>query len=260
MVPTRWAKASISATVRPVISAAHSGVCVGEMGFEIGAEIGVFCHVGAVGEIVAQQDMHDRDGQRAIGAGAQHEAHIGLGHGGGFVDVDDDDLGPALLLGAHGVGHDIDLGMHGIGAPDDDAVALGHLLGIDAAQHAGAGDVAGPGGAGADGVILAGIALGGAQAVDAVAMHMAHGAGIVVGPDGLGAVLGFDLGEAGGDFVEGFVPGDPLRTGRCPWGRCGAADAAAARDDARARRSGRPSRSKSLAQARRVREQPPRRN
>jgi hypothetical protein len=79
------------------------------------------------------------------------------------------------------VSHDIDLGVHGIGAPDDNAVAFGHLLGIDAAEHAGPRDVARPGSAGADSVVLARIALGGAQAIDAVAVHVAHGAGIVIG-------------------------------------------------------------------------------
>src|SRR5690554_5703278 len=152
--------------------------------------------------------MHDGNGQGTVGAGAQDEAEIGLGHGGGLVDVDDDHPGAAFPAGAHGVGHDIDLGMDRIGAPDDDAIALGHLLGIDAAQHAGAGDIAGPGGAGAAGVILAGITLGGAQAINAVALHLAQGAGVEIGPDCFGAVLGLDLGEAGGDFVERVIPGD----------------------------------------------------
>ncbi len=180
------------------------------MRLELGREIGVAGHVVAVGEAVAQQDVHDGHGQGAVGAGAQDQAHIGLRHGGGFVDVDDNDLGAPFLAGAHGMGHHIDLGVHRIGAPDDDAVALAHFLRADARKIAGAGDVAGPGGADADGFVLAGIALGSAQAVDAVALHVPHGAGIEIGPDGFGPVLGLDSGKARGNLGHGLVPRDAL--------------------------------------------------
>ena len=179
-----------------------------QMCLEFRAEIGVAGHISAVGQPVAEQHMHGGDGQRPVGARPQDEAHIGLFHGGRAVNVDDHDPGPALLAGAHGVGHHVDLGMHRIGAPDDHAVALGHLLWIDAAEQAGAGDIARPGSADADGLVLPRIALGGAQAPQPVALHMAHGACIEIGPDGFWTVLGLDMGEAGGDLVQRLVPGN----------------------------------------------------
>ncbi len=45
-------------------------------------------------------------------------------------------------------------------------------------------------------------------AIHACALEDAHGAGIGVRQDGLGAVGGDDVGEARGDLVEGFIPGD----------------------------------------------------
>ena len=181
-----------------------------EVRLEGGGEIGVARHIVTVGEVITQQDVHDGDGQCAIGAGAEHQRHIGLLHGAVAVDIDGDDLGAALLAGADGVGHDVDLGGDGIGAPDDDAIALGHLLGIGAGEPAGAGDEAGPGGAGADGVVLQRIAARQAQPLDAVAMHMAHGAGVEIGPDRLRPVLGLDGEEFCDDLVEGLIPTDRL--------------------------------------------------
>ena len=70
-MPTSRAKASISSTDRPVIAAAHSGVRDLQMRFEPGRIVGVFREIGAVGETVAEQHVHDRAGQRAVGAGLQ---------------------------------------------------------------------------------------------------------------------------------------------------------------------------------------------
>ena len=58
-------------------------------------------------------------------------------------------------------------------------IGFGHLARIGAAQRAGAHHVAGPGEIGADRVEEAGIFLGVAQPVDAVALHQPHRAGVV---------------------------------------------------------------------------------
>ena len=63
-------------------------------------------------------------------------------------------------------------------------------------------------GVGADGGMKAGIALGVAQPVDAVAHDEAHGAGVVVGPDRLRAVALLGREEFLGDEIERVVPGD----------------------------------------------------
>ena len=121
--------------------------------------------------------------KRAVGAGPQQDLHVRLLHGGVVVDVDDGDLGAALPARPHGVRHDVDLGVHRVGAPDDDAVGLGHFARIGAGEPPGAGDEAGPGEVGADRGVLAGIFLGVPQPIDAVAHDEAHRAGVVVGPD-----------------------------------------------------------------------------
>ena len=57
----------------------------------------------------------------------------------------------------------------------------GHLARVGSHEPSGAGDEAGPGRAGADRVELAGIALRVPEPIDPVALHEAHGAGVVVG-------------------------------------------------------------------------------
>ena len=172
--------------------------------------------------------------------GFSDEAHVGLLHRRVVVDVDDDDLGAALLAGPHRMGHHVDLGDHRIGAPDDDAVGLRHLARIGAAQPAGAHHEAGPGEIGADRVEEAGIFLGVAQPIDAVALHQAHGAGIEVGPDGLAAVLLLGLARIARRRGRARPPSSPPSSCPRPWRRRGPAASAAGRDDGCARRSARP--------------------
>src|SRR5262249_40209650 len=109
-----------------------------------------------------------------------------------------------------GVGHDVDLRRHRIGPPDDDAVTLGHFLRIRPSENAGAGEEPRPGRAGADGVVLQGIAARVAQPLDAVALYVPHGASIKIGPDRLRPLLPLDLQPAGDDLVERLVPADTL--------------------------------------------------
>lgn len=156
--------------------------------------------------------MHDRAGQRAIGAGPQHQAHVGLFRCGILIDVDDDDLGAACLACLDRVGHDVDLGDHGVGAPDHHAIRLRHLARVGTAQRARPRHPSGPGEIGADRAEEAGVLFRVAQPVDAVALHQTHRAGIVIGPDRLRAVCLLSLEELLGDEVErrvpaGFLPG-----------------------------------------------------
>ena len=79
--PTSAAKASISSTLSPVIALAHAGVRVAQMRFERLGRVGVARHIVAVGEAVAEQHVHDRAGERAVGPGPQLQREIGLPHG-----------------------------------------------------------------------------------------------------------------------------------------------------------------------------------
>ena len=153
--------------------------------------------------------MHDAAGEGAVGAGPQQDLDVGLLHGVVVVDVDRRDLGAAFLPRAHRMRHHIDLGVHGIGAPDHDQVGDAHLARIDAGDLAGADGKTDAGDVGADGRVEARIFLHMRKAVDAVAHHQPHGAGIVIGPDRFGAELALGGVEAIGDFVERLVPGNP---------------------------------------------------
>ncbi len=88
---------------------------------------------------------------------------------------------------------------------------MAELFGLGAVADAEGLGHAGHAGGGADGAVEArGAEAMKEAAVHACAVEQAHGAGVAVGQDGLGAELGGDGAEAGGDGVEGFVPGDAL--------------------------------------------------
>ena len=157
---------------------------------------------------VAEQHVHDRAGERPVGAGLDEEGEVRLPHGGVVVDVDDDDLRAALLSRPDRVGHHVDLRVDRVRAPDHDAVGDTHLARIGARELARAGNPAGPGHVGADRRELAGVALGVAEPIDAVAHHKAHRSGVVVRPHRLGPDRPFGRQERLGGEVERLVPGD----------------------------------------------------
>jgi hypothetical protein len=139
-------------------------------------------------------------------SGPQQDLDVGLLHGVVVVDVDRRDPGAPFLPGAHRMRHHIDLGIHGIGAPDHDHVGDAHLARIDAGDLAGADRKPDAGDVGADGRVEARILLHMRKAVDAVAHHQPHRASIVIGPDRLGAELALGRVEAIGDFVKRLIP------------------------------------------------------
>ena len=112
------------------------------------------------------------------------------------------------------MGHDVDLGVDGIRAPDDDKVGLRHLARIGTGELARPGDKTRPGGCRADGRELARVALRVAQALDAVAHDEAHRAGEEVGPHRLAAVTALGVEQSLSGEVERVVPRDPLELSR----------------------------------------------
>ena len=182
--------------------------------FELAWDIRVAVEIGPVGFSVAKQAMHDRAGERAVGAGSNQHRQIGLLHGAVHVHVDRNNLGTALLAGAHRMRHHVDLRVDGVGSPNDDQVGFRHLARIGTGNFSSPGGVTGPGGIGADRLEESGIPLGVTQTVDAVAHHQAHGAGVVVGPDRLCAQLLLDAEEFLGDEVERLIPRDRRKFAR----------------------------------------------
>ena len=154
--------------------------------------------------------MHHRAGERAVGARTHAYEKIRLPGGGVAVGIHHDDARATLPARRQGMGHDIDLRGGGVGSPEHHHVGLGHLPWIDPSQPASAGDEAVRGDCAANGGVLAGIALGVAQPVDAVALQQSHGACVVVGPYGPGSQALLGLEEAFGDEIQGFLPADAL--------------------------------------------------
>ncbi len=185
-----------------------------QMRLKPGRIIGEARHVIAIRIPVTEGDVHHGAGERSVGAGADNEAHIRLFHGRIVVDIDHYDLRAALLAGFHRMGHDIDLRGDRVGAPDDDDIGLGDFAWIGATQCAGAHHVAGPGHVGADRSEEAGIFLGVAQPLNGIALHLPHGAGVEIGPDGFGTIPRFSLDESVRHLVQSRVPGNFLPVAR----------------------------------------------
>ena len=115
----------------------------GDMGCQFVRRVGVAAKVIPVGIALLEEDMHDAHRQCAVGARPHGEVHVGLLGGARAVRIDHDKLRPALL-GLHGVGHDVDLGVHRVAAPDHhqigmlvDLAHVGTALGADTGDPAG---------------------------------------------------------------------------------------------------------------------------
>ena len=136
---------------------------------------------------------------------------LALFRGGAAVRIDRDEL-RAAPLGFLRLHPEMQVGGHGIAAPDDDELAVAVLLDVHADRGADHGGPARLAGRGADRAVEER----GAQAMEEAPVHRGvlqqpHGAGVAVGEDRLRAVgAAGDRGEALGDDVERVVPGDAL--------------------------------------------------
>ena len=191
-----------------------SRIARAQMRFQFARRVGVFVQVIPIGFAVAEQAMHHRAGERAVGARLHQHGQVGLLHGAVHVDVDRRDLGAAFLARVDRVRHHVDLGIDRVGAPDHHQIRLRHFARIAAGDLAGSGGKAGIGRIDANRRMKAGIFLGVTQPVDAVAHHQAHGAGIIIRPDALGAVALLARQEILGDQIERGIPGDAAEFAR----------------------------------------------
>ena len=163
-----------------------------------------------VEQVLADDDVHHAEGERDVGAGIDGQIPVGAGGGAGAVRIDDHQLG-AVAARFLDEGPEVDVVAVDVRAPGDDVARVRELLRLGAelgAVHRLDADFPGDG---ADGAVQ----LRGAQAMKEAAVHgraveHAERAAVGVRKNGFGAVLARDLLEAGGDFVERFVPGDAL--------------------------------------------------
>jgi hypothetical protein len=164
-----------------------------------------------VERVVHDQLVHQREGQRGVGAGQQRDVLVALVGGLGAARVDAHQL-RAGALGGLRVAPEMQVAADRVAAPDQDQPRLGEVLDAHADLAAEGHRQAFGAGRGADGAIE----LRGAQPVEEtpvhrLALHQAHGAGIAVGQDGLGASRArrHDA-QARGDVVERLVPAHGL--------------------------------------------------
>ncbi len=179
-----------------------------KMRFEPRRIVGVARHVIPIGKPVAERHVHHRAGQRAVAAGAQHQVRVRHLRGAVAIRIHNHEFRPPRLASASNVGHDVDLGGHGVAAPHHDQVALRHFARIRAGDAANSGLPARLADHRADGGALARVAHRMPQPVDAVALHQTHRAGVVIGPDRLRAVPRRGLDKSVGDAVQRLVPAD----------------------------------------------------
>ncbi len=100
------------------------------MALELVGRIGILAQVVAIGAAVAEQDMHDRARERAVGAGSQREVHVGDFRGRRAIRIDHDQARVAFAPRTRDVSHDVDLRSRGIAAPHDHEIGLAHFARI----------------------------------------------------------------------------------------------------------------------------------
>ena len=170
----------------------------------------IFTHIVPIGVTVAEEHVDHRRRQCAVRAGPRHQVNIGCLRGRCAVRIDHHQLSAALLSCARNMGHDVDLGMDGIAAPDDDQVALRHLAPVDAILHPDPRQPAGIGDCVADRAVLPGIAERVAEPVETVALQQPHRAGVMIGKYGLAPVTRRRSLESACNDVERVFPSNRL--------------------------------------------------
>ena len=161
-------------------------------------------------EAIADDDVHHAEREGGVGAGVDGDVPVRGARGAGGVGVKDDEPG-AVAAGFFDEGPEVDVIAVDIGGPGEDELRVREGFGVGAELAAVNGDEGLAAGFGANGAIE----LRGAETVEEAAIHgavaeLADGAGIGVGQDRFRSVLAGDCGQARGDGIESFVPGDAL--------------------------------------------------
>ena len=189
-----------------------------DVGLDVGLELVVAEAVGrdplTVDQARVDQVAGHAERQRAVGAGLHLPVLVALDRGLREDGVDHHDLG-AALLGFVDVLERVHRAVRGVRAPNDDVLALDHVLGVVAPHVAH--------------VVVLGVDAGRpARRTDearGVAQRRHHAFDAVVRDPEVArvlgqrhaeerAVLGLDLQDLVGDGVEGFIPGDALPLAR----------------------------------------------
>ena len=154
---------------------------------------------------MGDQLVHQRQRQRAVGAGQQLQVLVALLGGFGPARVDAHQFG-AGAFGLQGIGPEVQVRGDRVAAPDQDQPAVGVLLDMHAELAAIGGCQRVATGAGADRAVE----QRGTETVKeprrhALALHQTHRAGIAVGQQGLRVAAG-DPAQAHSDVVQRVIP------------------------------------------------------
>jgi antitoxin (DNA-binding transcriptional repressor) of toxin-antitoxin stability system len=161
-------------------------------------------------EAIAHDDVHEAEGKRGVSAGIDRNVPIRGAGGARGVGIEDHELG-AVAAGFFDERPEVDVVAVDVGGPGDDELRVREGFRVGAEFAAVDGDKSLATGFRTDGAVE----LRRAETVEEAAIHGAvvedaDGAGVGVGQDGFGAVVAGDGRKAGGDGVEGFIPGDAL--------------------------------------------------
>src|SRR5208337_1705616 len=168
--------------------------------------------VGVV-EIFVDDDVHQAERQRGIGAGIDRQVPVGALGRARAIGIDNHQL-RAFAASLFDKRPEMDVVAMNVRCPGNDVARVRELLRLGAELDANHRFQALFAGAGAN----AALQLRGAQAMEETPIHgsaveRAQCASVGVGQDGFAAVLGNGPAQAMGDFVEGLVPGNaPKRT------------------------------------------------
>ena len=191
------------------IDATHRRRALGRPGQRARAQrlkaIDMALDVVVVKPVVGDELVHQRQRQRAVGAGQERDVLVALLRRLTGTRVDADEPRPGAL-GLLRIVPEMHAARDGVAAPDEDQAALGIVLHVHADLGAVGGNQRLTPGVGADRAVEPA----GAQPVPearghALALHQAHRAGIAVGQDRLGVARGDGL-QTRRDIGKRFVP------------------------------------------------------
>ena len=187
------------------MSSGPGGRAIGQLGFDGVVEIGALGQERAVGETFGEHDVHHRAREGVVGPRQDGKVKIGLLGRRAQVRVDHHQLGP-LAPSLGDPGHDVDLGVDRVHAPNHDEIAVGHVARVGPEPSSDARLQPGLHDAGADGLAHPGVAHAPNQPLDAVALHQPHRPRVVIRPHRLWTVGPGRVREPLRDEVEGFIP------------------------------------------------------
>ena len=168
--------------------------------------IRILTEIVPIGKTLAEQHMHHSASQRTISTGADDVFVVRLLHRAGVINIDTSHLRPTRFPRHADMRHHVDLRIDRIATPNNDKIRLLHLPWIYTRNATRSRKISGPTQRDAERAIHTGIGFGIGQPLNAVAHDQAHGARVVIGPDRLGTMFGFNGEKTPGNVRHRLIP------------------------------------------------------